>query len=249
MKWGDFEGDHDCVVCAAAMCERLRGRDVSKDSAGVHEQLEELKGVESRSSATARERQAACRRSGAASSQRRAPGGRPARSPIERKSERVLFSLDSESFSSGIIFCDEVGMRELHNRGADFDRRGAENPSLRVGGIRRDCNFCETVHVADQRRCRVLSRTNARAVGFDFVPSMVGWGDYLATGCGIDGIMRLGHSPTACTSQLWNSNGRWDRRCFSGCADVRFLGANPPSHDWRGGALDIAHIYTHRCIP
>ena len=45
-----------------------------------------------------------------------------------------------------------------------------------------------------------------------------------------------------------NSSGNRSRRCFSGCADVRFSGANPSSHTWRGGALDIAHVNTHRHI-
>ena len=39
-----------------------------------------------------------------------------------------------------------------------------------------------------------------------------------------------------------NSSGYRNRRYFSGCADVRFLGADPASHDLRGGALDIAHL-------
>ena len=208
-KWGDFEGDQDCVVCAAAACGRLRGRSAPLDSVELQKHLESRSGAESRVVVAVQEKRSACRRSGAKSRHRRALAGRPASESTERQCDRLLLSLDTDSFSSGI----HVNKTCFSAANAHWQK--VQCSDRRVDGHRREVDSWKPVHRADQRHPGVLSRTSrVRALDSSVLPSFVGLGDYRATGCGIAGILRLGHSPTACTGHFYNSNGWRNRRCF-----------------------------------
>ena len=121
----------------------------------------------------------------------------------------------------------------------------------------------------DAARCRVNVGNNCGSYRAFDVSSMRGSKCSDGASCSVDQIVGGGrnvigrHAPSMAIgssasrqvercrttgARAYNSSGNRSRRCFSGCADVRFAGANPSSHTWRGGALDIAHVNTHRHI-